>query len=339
MAQPTISWKSFSKLKEELEDERPKQNSEKMVCKGCGKDTLMKELEGIICSSCGMENGSNISKLHEWKNFDKENGNAGDDRCGIPINPLLPKSSMSTMILGSGKEFIRKLDRWNDTIHKEKSLMKVFGKIHTECKSEGIPSCVVNKANMLYKILSDSIIKRGDQRTSIIAACVYYACLDYSYKNRNFNKSHTEIARIFGITKKHMTKGCKCFNAIMYQQINENDYSFMNKIVPKTADYYIRTHCKKLAITNKQVVDNIIKIEENVKKLGIINENTPRSVSVACIYLHEYRDKTKQQLITLRKQLATVCKISEVTILKSYKKLEIWEKFLIISCSGQPHTI
>lgn len=352
-----INWKSFSKLKGELSNEvnvkevdkggepikeineqnekqqnkekaekvdkaEKKERQEKNLCKNCGKDTLFKDLEAVICTSCGIENSMNISKSHEWKSIDKD---GGEERSTAPINPLLPKTSMSTMILGGGREFTRKLDKWSDNVYKEKSLMQVFGLINAACKVENIPTCVGSKAQFLYKILSENIIKRGELRSSIIAACLYNACLDYSHRNKQFNKSQIEIARLFKIDKKHMTKGCKCFNEIICNQIEEHEYSFFNKILPKNAKYYVKQYCKKLGIPT----DKVLPVCENVRKLGLVNDNVPRSVAVACIYIYIHQGKTKQQLIKIRREISEVCKISEVTILKSYKKLESWKRFII----------
>jgi len=330
-------WNIFSKANEEKEKELENNVNKngnairniksRNKCINCKSDKLVSELEGTICSDCGVLNCINISKAHEWKDSNTSNGSSGGNgnagRCGMPINPLLPKSSMSTMILGGGYEMVRRLDRWNDTIYKEKSLLEVFGKIKKACISGNIPMRVINKSNTLYKLLSEDIIKRGVSRTVVIAACVYYACLEYSYKNKHFSRSHLEIALVFDIDKKKMTKGCKCFNEVMYYKISD-DFSFIDRIKPKTYDYYIESFCPKIDIVDDIDVKKILRIGKNVKILGIICENTPRSISAGCIYLFISENKTKNELIKCRRKISSACHISEVTILKSYKKLINW---------------
>lgn len=329
-------WELFSKVnennennenekKEEINPSSYRQKIGSQNCINCKSDKLSLELEGMICLDCGVLNQINISKSHEWK---EKSGDNNSSRCGMPINPLLPQSSMSSMILGGGYEMVRRLDKWNDTIYKEKSLLDVFTKIKKACISGNIPVCVINKSNTLYKLLSEDIIKRGVSRTAVIASCVYYACLEYSYKNKKFSKSYSEVAYVFGIDKKKMTKGCKCFNEVMYYKISD-DFTFINRIKPKTYDYYIESFCPKLDIIDVSDVNKILRIGKNVKTLGIICENTPRSISAGCIYLFLSENKTKKELINCRKKISIACDISEVTILKSYKKIYEWKKFLI----------
>ena len=57
-----------------------------------------------------------------------------------------------------------------------------------------------------------------------------------------------------------------------------------------------------------------------------MNENTPPSMAAGCIYLYI----KNKNLNIHKKDISDVCKISEVTINKCYKKLEEYEELLII---------
>lgn len=319
-------WDMHLKIKESFTKEveiKKNQNA----CKNCKKKTLVFELESIVCSNCGYQNGLNISKSHEWKDYDKSTS-GNDSRCGMPINPLLPRSSMTTMILGSGYEFIRRLDRWNDTVYKEKSLREVFNRITVACKRGDLPKIIDNKARQLYKIFSEDVIKRGVSRTAVIASCVYFSCLDYSLKNKKFVQTQCEICHIFNINKKQMTKGLKCFYQVMSLKSDNNIFNFLENIKPMGVDHYIKQFFKKMGANND--LDKILKTSINIEKLGIISENTPHSIAISCIYLHTSTGKSKQDLIKYRKKISKDCDISEVTILKAYKILKVWKRFLII---------
>jgi transcription initiation factor TFIIIB Brf1 subunit/transcription initiation factor TFIIB len=320
-------WNMYLKIKESF-TQVVEQKEDENSCRNCKKKTLSFELESIVCTTCGCQNGLNISKSHEWKDYDKS-ASVSESRCGMPINPLLPRSSMSTIILGSGNEFLRRLARWNDTVYKEKSLLEVFNRIAVACKHGGLPKIIENKATHLYKIFSENVIKRGVSRTAVIAACVYFSCLDYSLKNKKFAQTQSEICTVFKINKKQFTKGLKCFYHIMSLKSNVNVSKFLETIKPKGVGHYIKLFFKKIEI--KFDIENILKTSENVEKIGIISENTPCSIAISCIYLYTAEGKTKQELIKYRKQISKECDISEVTILKAYKILKIWKKFLIIS--------
>lgn len=317
-------WNKYDSLKNELKEVEAevvvkKRKSDDEKCKNCGEYSLINNEGSIVCSNCGLFSSMVVVSSQEWRSYNDSSPDS--DRCGMPVNPLLPKSSFGTMVLGTGYEFIRKLDKWNNVVYKEKSLLNVFGIIGKDSKKGGLPQCVIDKANLLYKILSEDIIKRGSSRKAFIASCVYYSCLEYSYKNKNFIKSHEEISKLFGVSRKKMTKGCKQFSEIMFHK--ENNY--LNKIKPKTYEYYVKGFCRKLDITIENCINMVLKIANNSNKLGIVCENTPRSIAVGSIYLFIIEN----DISINKKKIATVCEISEVTILKTYKKLVPWKKFLI----------
>ena len=54
----------------------------------------------IICRVCS-KIISNILETAEWKNYGKSNSNTA--RCGLPVNVLLPKSSIGSCVPLNGK--------------------------------------------------------------------------------------------------------------------------------------------------------------------------------------------------------------------------------------------
>ena len=75
-----------------------------------------------------------------------------------------------------------------------------------------------------YKTISETKISRGSNRIGIIAACIYYAC-----KECNVPRSTNELAHIFDIDVKVMTKGCKNFTEIM--RISNSDKNRINTYI------------------------------------------------------------------------------------------------------------
>ena len=83
--------------------------------------------------------------------------------------------------------------------------------------------------------------------------------------------------------------------------------------------------CSKLPLLIDDI-DSIKDISKLSQELNLVNENTPPSMAAGCIYLYI----KNKNLNIHKKDISDVCKISEVTINKCYKKLEEYEELLII---------
>ena len=239
----------------------------------------------------------------------------------MPVNPLLPKSSIGSIILGNGYESYRKLQRWNSMTYKERSLLRDFNKIYNHTENSGIPNCIIDKAQVLYKMLSDEKITRGTSRRGLIAACLYYSC-----KDRDISRSPKEIGTLFELNCKKMTGGCKYFLEMMFHE--NRDYT--NKLATCTYTQFVQRYTEKLKFEQKYR-DCALYIAEMVDKLGIVIDNTPPSIAVGAIYMvaHAYK------IGYTKKKIATVCEISEVTISKTYKKMSPYEDYLKSSFDSQ----
>lgn len=267
----------------------------------------------IICKSCSNVI-NNIVDSPEWRNYKSSSGNP--TRCGMPTNNLLPESSLGTSISKRGNNTkMKKVDqyqKWNSMPYKERSLYKVFNDIDEKCKTNNLPSIISNTAKSFYRTISETKISRGKNRIGIIAACVYHAC-----KECNVPRSTSELAHCFDIDCKIMTKGCKNFTEIMRMSDIDKDRIQSHKSI--TIGDFIERFCHKLDIVNTEHIKSLCELCE---KLGLSNDNTPPAMASGCIYLYCKRlniDKSK-------KNISEVCKISEVTINKCFKKIENHEK-------------
>lgn len=266
--------------------------------------------EGIIvCKSCNNVI-NNIVDTPEWRNYKSSSGNP--TRCGMPSNSLLPESSLGTSIASRGHNLkMKKVDqyqKWNSMPYKERSLYKVFNDIDAKCKKNNLPSIIGNTAKSFYRIISETKISRGKNRIGIIAACVYHAC-----KECNVPRSTSELAHCFDIDNKIMTKGCKNFTEIM--RMSNIDKSRIQSHKSITISDFIERFCHKLELTQLEHIKHLCDLCES---LGLSNDNTPPAMASGCIYLYckiLNIDKSK-------KDISEVCKISEVTINKCFKKIE-----------------
>lgn len=276
----------------------------------------------ITCKSCS-NTITNIVDGPEWRFYGASDSKSSNPtRCGMPVNQLLPESSLGTSVSYRGGDSnmhrVRKYQQWNGMPYKERSLLKVFELITIKSKQGGISEKIIREAHGLYKIVSSTKISRGSNRDGIIAACVYFSC-----KINRVPRSTNEIAEIFSIAIPVMTKGCKKFQEIM--QMNKVDIYRINDTTTISLDDFIDRFCSKLPLLTDDI-DNIKDISKLSQELNLVNENTPPSMAAGCIYLYI----KNKNLNIHKKDISDVCKISEVTINKCYKKLEEYEELLII---------
>jgi len=301
----------------EISDISKSDISKSEICHFCKSDSLIFE-DNVLCSNCGAINNISLDFSLETRYYGADDNKSGGDpsRCGGASNPLLPNLSMGTMINGHGNQIFRKLHNWNSVTYKERSLIKVFNKISKTGKEGIISTCVLDKASVMYKMLSENSIKRGSSRESLIAACIWNAL-----KTKDSTRSTKEIAKLFKISIKKMTSGCKEFNEKMY---NKNK-DFVNDLKPTKSSDYIDRYCMLLKLDNKylQKVNDIVNISHLI---GILIQNTPQSIAIGCIFIISER----YNLGYTKKILHEKCDISEVTISKTYKELVKYSKYIFM---------
>lgn len=254
---------------------------------------------------------SNISDNAEWRYYGTSDSKSSDPtRCGMPTNILLPKSSVGSTVnfKNNNKSMnqIRRYQNFNGMPYKERSKFKVFNIITEKCSKNNINQKIINEAKSLYNNISDIKISRGSNRDGIIAACVYFSC-----KECDVPRSTKEISEIFDIKVTVMTKGIKNFQEIM--NLNRDNKSRIQKKSIHPCDFIDRF------TDNMDVNIHLIKnICNTCLEKNIISQNTPQSIAAGCIYYYI----KKNNLNITKKQLSDVCKISEVTINKCYKKIQ-----------------
>jgi len=303
----------FSNLSELNRDETDKDDNDK--CEPCCSEVKNLQLGGgvLICKVCN-NTVTNIIDGPEWRYYGSgDSKSSNPTRCGMPTNELLPKSSMGTTISNRGggvnMNKVRRFQKWNGIPYKERSLLKVFQDITEKCVAGGLPPIIIKESHSLYNIIAKNKISRGGNRLGLIAACVYFACVDC-----NVGRSVNEISEIFKIKNTILTKGCKIFKETMYQNKNMNR---VNSYKTVGIEDFLHRFCSKLGL-NDEDIGNIKKIANKCKEQNIVCENTPPSMAAGCIYLYLKNKDIRKD----KKDLADVCKISEVTINKCYKKIE-----------------
>ena len=292
------------------------------LCSSCNQFGLVTENNLMVCNLCGTIDRISFDTGAEWRYYGSDDNKYVDPtRCGLPTNELLPESSLGSVVSYKNNESydmkkIRNYHSWNAMPYKERSLYNVFDSIQIRAINNGIPACIIDEAKIMYKSISETRISRGANRKGIIASCIYKAC-----KLKNVPRSAKEIADIFQLNVRHMTKGCKKFDEIM--NINKKKQIPVS-ISNSDSNDFVHRFCSYLNIGEEiySICDYVCKSAE---KYYLVSENTPPSIAAGSIYLV----CSILDINISKKDISTSCKISEVTISKCYKKLFKYHNYLL----------
>jgi len=302
-------WSIMDNLKDILNEYKIKDH---IICK-CGCDEVVIEDTMQICSNCSCIIGKIIDSTAEWRYYGNDDNKSSDpSRCGLPINPLLPKSSLGSMIGGSRRDNIdirriRMWTMWNSMPYVERSLWNVFDHITTIALSNGIPQKIIDDSKVLYKMASEKKISRGDNKDGLIASCLFNSCL-----LNNIPRSSKEIAKMFDINPVVLNKGNSRFQTLL--QIN---------VVSSSTNDFISRYCSLLSMK----LEDIGKCKKLVKFLEdneIISDSSPTSSAASILYYYSQR----KELGYTKKQFADICNVSEVTVIKGYKLICKYNGFI-----------
>jgi transcription initiation factor TFIIIB Brf1 subunit/transcription initiation factor TFIIB len=259
-----------------------------------------------VCLDCKSTLGAEIDFKPEWRT-----DSTGIDmtRCSMPINDILPESSMVTCIGGrnTGKlsHDLSRLLKWNSVPHSERSMRSKIDDIEYICKQHGIPDAIIVYAQENYSKVINQLEKehmkrrRANKDKGLKAAAVYI-----SFTDDHKPKTYQEIADIFQIETKYVTSGVSLFNKLLKKNYHTQCSDFIN-------EYSNSLNMKP------EHIKRVKELVEKVKVLGISENNKITSVIAGCIsYVsHEYDLDIKPQDIHSR------CNVSIPTINKVCEKL------------------
>ena len=302
-----------------------KNNNKKIFCDDCGSENIIDDIsQGIrVCANCGQIISNLINCGAEWSQYNNDDNKKDMNRCSQPISHLLPQSSMSTTIAGSCSSRIKTLHCWSSMPYSERSLNEVFKIIQAKCTKGNIIKCIEDDAKIMYKNIAEckhitgknlgkSIITRGKNRMSVIAACILFAC-----KKKNKARSSKQIAELFGLKHTIINKGCKIFQKLAKLT---NIELKLNSVNP---EQFIIRFCEDLKV-KKNFIDQAIQISNNAQKLQIASVHTPLSLATGSIFMMVTLNKLDIQ----KKNIAEKFNVSQVTIAKAYKKMEPFTNLL-----------
>jgi len=291
------------------------------ICGVCKTPLMIMEDGFPTCTntSCGIIYTQTLDFSPEWRFYGSEDKNTKDPtRCGNPINPLLVESSFGCKVMCSNNSSyemkkIRKWTEWQSMPHKEKSLYEEFQFITIMAQNAGIPKLFIDDAISIHKDISEQKMFRGINRDGIKAASIYISCR----VNGSPRTAH-EIAEIFKLDKTSATTGCSVAVNILHNIERNNETSHPAELGITLPSSFIERYCSKLCInTELTMLSKFIafKIEQN----NTITDNIPHAISAGIIYFIAQNCK----LNITKTDIKTVSGVSEVTINKCFKKLDL----------------
>jgi len=299
-------------------------------CSLCSAILIIMEDGFPTCTNkqCGLIYTKTLDYSPEWRFYGADDKNANDPtRCGNPINPLLVESSFGCKILCDQKasyemKRIRKWTEWQAMPHKEKSLYDEFQFITIMAQNAGIPKIFIDDAMIIHKDISEQKMFRGLNRDGMKSASIYISC-----RLNGCPRTSHEIAEIFRLDKQSATYGCSMAVNIL-QNIERNiDPSQQTDLAITTPSSFIDRFCSRLNISHELTMLSKF-IAKKIEEQSIISDNTPHSIAAGIIY---FISQTCNLNIT-KLEIKNICSVSEVTINKCFKKLDIIKTQLIPAC-------
>lgn len=299
---------------------------ERDKCDVCGELVGISDEGFYICTNikCGTIYNDVLNFAPEWRSYPDDQQSSDPTRCSIPNDPLFEESATSCkMMYGTHMSVeMRKIQcqlTWAVS-YKEKSQYDDYQHIIAIANQHGIVRKITNDAFIYYKKIFDSKNSfRGENRDSIIAASIYISC-----RINNNPRTAKEIAEIFNLNTSAATKGCK--KAIGIINLLEKEYEYIDKTVYCTSQptLFIERYCNKLGIPNElTLLCEFVCLK--LEYLNVLTENTPQAIAAGVVYFIGFLFKLNITKAMIKKEID----LSEVTITKCYKKIDVIRESLV----------
>jgi transcription initiation factor TFIIB len=296
-------------------------------CNRCNSLLMIMEDGFPTCTSpsCGIMFKDVLDYSPEWRFYGADDKNAADPtRCGNPINPLLVESSFGCKVLSTAKSSyemkkIRKWTEWQSMPHREKALYDEFQFITLMAQNAGIPRIFIDDAMAIHKDISEQKMFRGMNRDGIKSASIYISC-----RLNGCPRTAHEIAEIFNLDKGAATTGCSMAVNILHNIERSIDPSKQTDLGATLPSSFIERYCSKLNMSQELTMLSRF-IANKVEKEQIITDNIPNAIAAGIVF---FVAQTCQMNVS-KTDVKNICGVSEVTINKCFKKLDVIKGRLI----------
>eukprot|EP00092_Neocalanus_flemingeri_P019169 GFUD01020767.1.p1 GENE.GFUD01020767.1~~GFUD01020767.1.p1 ORF type:complete len:311 (+),score=78.39 GFUD01020767.1:184-1116(+) len=278
-----------------------------VACKFHPDATLIEDYRAgdQICSECGLVVGDRVIDVgSEWRTFSSESGGEDKSRVGGAENTLLGSSDLSTIIgpgtggasfSADGKAMYNNRPTVSSS---DRTLMNAFRTISNMSDRINLPRTIIDRANNLFKMVSDGKNLKGRANDAIAAACLYIAC-----RQEGVPRTFKEIVAVSTISKKEIGR---CFKLILKAHDTSVD-------LITTGDFMSR-FCGTLSLA-RDVQKAATCIAKKAVDLDIVPGRSPISVAAAAIYMASQASDDKRT----QREIADIAGVADVTIRQSYK--------------------
>jgi transcription initiation factor TFIIB len=279
-------WSEIDQLLPKKEEEKPVNRN---FCRECSGVKIITR-EGLpTCSECGLVEDNYIDDTPEWTSGVTDDGRVNDpSRCGNPNpNPELfsqnwGKGTVISTQNSSTYENKRmaKINFHMSMNHKDRSLFHAYRDIDEACHT--LPDSILKDAKMMYRKFNEGKLTRGAVRLGIKANCVLYAC-----RLAQFPRTTKEIAEMFGIQSKDISRTTQIFKDTIMGVTEKNYVTKAFDVMQRLLNSFEvsrdeRFNCNKMCKATEDCVELMSK--------------TPNSIASAIIWIVIGHGVTKSEV-------------------------------------------
>jgi transcription initiation factor TFIIIB Brf1 subunit/transcription initiation factor TFIIB len=299
-------------------------------CARCKSEDIQHD-EISVCKACGEMIETPLDMGAEFRFFGSEDRSSNDPcRVGAPTDTRFPSSTLGTMILmkSTGGTVsnriamarVRRYHTWNLLPYRERALLQVFEQLSLAATNYGMDGRTIDKAKELYIRLVEHCDRRGMSRTSVVASCIYSAL-----KMVGQPRKPLEIAEMFHLSSTQFTKSFKYFQEVLSMANQRGllgEAAVPASLSSTRASDYVSHPLSRLPVSRVA----FLKIQSTAKEIAnlaeekeLCPENMPPSLAAGV--LAYILPRAGHPEIT-NERIASVCGVSEGTLVKCLRKLE-----------------
>ena len=301
------------KMFDEQNETKILQNVENVfVCEECNHKIFGEEDGYIFCAACGVTRSNNILN-HDIEFTQSSCGRRMHDRCGQSINPLLPHAGLSTIIIG-GDERIKQLQIWGSSNHKDQAKLRMLSVIYAKSAKANLNLAIMREVEALAVEVCDRMtdldfIYRGKLRLGLIAACFFFA-----FKKTGNARNCDELADLLEVEVAVVIRGVKLYSDLFQHKQLIFDDQRVDSLE------FLPRFCNRLHIP-KELEEMIGRVCKEASSKNLLMKHAIGARIATCIFF--VIKAANMEHIIARQEISTVCNVSEVTIVKCLKELQL----------------
>jgi len=323
-------------LHRQLKDSHPE------MCGECGNENILTDLENgeYVCGQCGLVVGEIVNYGPEWRAFDLEQKEKRT-RTGAPLTERFHDKGMSTVIDYSNRDHAgRKLTqeqrersyrlrKWNKRSKvdgaRERNLAHSLSIIDGYCDKLHLGKIVVERSDMLYKVVLNEGYVRGRSIRNMTAACVYTIIRE----DRKLKRPLKEFCKALGMSKEEKKAVAKSYRFINKMSKENKDLRKLMPKIDKVSDVVdgLANNMELLLYIQRMSIGIARYIEKPEHRGRYTAGRDPYGMSVGVLYLSsllarsDKMPKEKRTYLT-QKMIADSASITEVTLRNRMRGLE-----------------